>query len=145
MTNAAQIHDPSARLAFVEAPSPGHSAVFTLVSKVTGTRFTFRIRCPKDANGSGIRFVDVLTGPENTSDFSWLGMITAQRGFVHGRKSRISPEAPSAKAFAWFWRNVGSESVEMWHTGRCGRCGRELTVPESVATGIGPVCASRAS
>lgn len=28
-------------------------------------------------------------------------------------------------------------------TGRCGCCGRELTDPESVAAGIGPVCAER--
>lgn len=28
-------------------------------------------------------------------------------------------------------------------TGRCGCCGRELTDPESIAAGIGPVCAGR--
>lgn len=28
-------------------------------------------------------------------------------------------------------------------TGRCGVCGRELTDPDSIAAGIGPVCASR--
>lgn len=31
-------------------------------------------------------------------------------------------------------------SLEVWHEGRCGRCGRALTVPESIASGIGPVC-----
>ena len=29
------------------------------------------------------------------------------------------------------------------HTGECGLCGRELTDPESIARGIGPVCADR--
>jgi len=30
-------------------------------------------------------------------------------------------------------------------SGRCGVCGRDLTDPESIAAGIGPVCASRMS
>jgi hypothetical protein len=30
--------------------------------------------------------------------------------------------------------------LEVWHEGRCGRCGRALTVPESVERGIGPEC-----
>ena len=31
--------------------------------------------------------------------------------------------------------------LEVWHEGRCGRCNRALTVPESIASGIGPECA----
>ena len=27
-----------------------------------------------------------------------------------------------------------------WHEGRCGRCGRKLTVPESIEAGYGPEC-----
>jgi hypothetical protein len=30
----------------------------------------------------------------------------------------------------------------VWHEGRCGRCGRKLTVPESIESGFGPECAS---
>ena len=32
-------------------------------------------------------------------------------------------------------------ALEVWHEGRCGRCGRKLTTPQSVETGFGPVCA----
>ena len=31
---------------------------------------------------------------------------------------------------------------EFRHEGRCGRCGRALTVPESIDTGFGPHCAA---
>lgn len=31
--------------------------------------------------------------------------------------------------------------VRIWHCGLCGRCGRDLKVPASIATGIGPDCA----
>jgi hypothetical protein len=33
--------------------------------------------------------------------------------------------------------------LEIWHSGRCGRCSRRLTVPESIAAGIGPDCAGK--
>ena len=33
------------------------------------------------------------------------------------------------------------KTVEVWHEGICGRCGRKLTVPESVERGLGPECA----
>jgi hypothetical protein len=35
------------------------------------------------------------------------------------------------------------ETVEIWHEGRCCRCGRRLTVPESIYAGIGPDCAGK--
>jgi hypothetical protein len=31
-------------------------------------------------------------------------------------------------------------NLEIWHEGRCGRCGRKLTVPESIHNGYGPEC-----
>jgi hypothetical protein len=31
-------------------------------------------------------------------------------------------------------------TLEFWHEGRCGRCGRRLTVPDSIASGYGPEC-----
>lgn len=33
------------------------------------------------------------------------------------------------------------DRVEVWHEGSCGRCGRKLTVPSSIETGLGPECA----
>jgi hypothetical protein len=32
------------------------------------------------------------------------------------------------------------ECIEIWHEGKCGKCGRQLTVPSSIETGIGPEC-----
>lgn len=51
-----------------------------------------------------------------------------------------------ARGFAWFWRTLNSENpfpegFEFWHEGRCGKCARRLTVPESIAQGFGPECA----
>jgi hypothetical protein len=44
------------------------------------------------------------------------------------------------------WENESEKIVaagfNLQHAGKCGRCGRKLTVPQSIETGIGPECAS---
>lgn len=120
------------------------NALFTVVSKKTGTRFTFRVRAPKDAQGSTPLFVQVLTGSNNDADYTFLGTIFDGAKFVHGKKSKLTPDAPSAKAFAWFWTAVQAKqltSMDVYHHGRCCKCGRTLTVPSSVLSGVGPECA----
>jgi hypothetical protein len=119
------------------------NATFTVTSIATGRRFTFKVRKP---SATSPHFVSVMTGSDNENDFTFLGTIFDGANFVHGRKSSISPEADSAKAFAWFWRNVANlpAAVTVHHEGKCCRCGRKLTVPESIESGIGPECAGKA-
>jgi len=118
-------------------------STFTLVSTKTGSRFTYRVKRAKGESRPW--FVGLLTGPDNTSSYSYLGCIWGSR-YSHGRKSRVGSDAISVKAFDWFLRHLDHDAldlVEFWHEGRCGRCGRKLTVPESIEAGIGPECASR--
>ena len=119
-------------------------ATVTFVSKTTGNRFTYRISKSDDGQ---CYFVGLLNGPNNSSDYKYMGYI--RRGlYCHGRRvpkpGDISLAAPSAKAFAWSWQNIVSgrmpDNLEVWHEGRCGRCARKLTVPSSVASGFGPEC-----
>lgn len=121
------------------------NARVTLVSPKTGARFTYRVRRPR--NGKDVRYVGVLTGPDNEADYAFLGTILADGRFSPSRDGAVSGDAPSARAFAWAWERLraGRLPCEVHHTGRCGRCGRTLTVPESVATGLGPECAQKAS
>lgn len=116
----------------------------TFVSERTGTRFTFRVSQP---NENSPHFVSLLRGSDNEGDFEFFGTIFEGRDFRHGRKARITADAPSAKAFAWAWGHLAAgrlpQGCQVWHEGRCGHCGRALTVPESIETGFGPVCVSR--
>jgi hypothetical protein len=114
-------------------------ATATVVSKKTGARFTYRVRKGEDKLSP--HFVSVLTGPENTSNYTFLGTIFADGAYRHGKKSPIPLYAPSAAAFAWSWAHLESEELQVYHLGRCGRCGRPLTTPESIERGLGPVCA----
>jgi len=124
------------------------NARLTLRSVKTGTRFTFRIRAKdvrKDEAASPPWFVSLLNGRENESDYTFLGTIFEDRTYRHSRKSTVTPDAPSAKGFAWAWSFLVKSELppgcEVWHEGRCGRCGRALTVPESIELGLGPECA----
>lgn len=116
-------------------------ARLTLVSEATGHRFTYRIKRSEDGK---VHFVSLLNGPDNETAYTYLGFIRDGR-YDHGKKSKIGADAHSNKAFAWVMGNILErdrvpEKVEVWHEGRCGRCGRALTVPESIESGIGPEC-----
>jgi hypothetical protein len=119
----------------------GH-AIFTLVSKRTGERRTFRLSAVEDK--PGCYFASLLTGPSNTSDYRYLGFVYDRDGAYQVKPNRDGWGKDALVILGWFLRNVGSPELlvqaEVWHEGRCGRCGRTLTVPESIASGIGPVC-----
>jgi len=122
-------------------------ATLTLVSRKSGERFTYRVaKSDPNSNGDVVYFVRVLSGPDNENDYQYIGMIDATGSFRTTKRSRVTPEAPSFKAFTFFLSRMRagglmSSTLEVWHEGRCGRCGRKLTVPESIARGIGPDCA----
>jgi hypothetical protein len=121
-------------------------AHITFVSQRTGVRFTYRVAAPKKNAQATVRFVSVLTGPDS---YSFIGTIFVERNaFVwSSTKSAIGADAPSVKAFAWTWRHLASgdmpAEIEVWHEGKCGKCGRRLTDPASIASGLGPICAGR--
>lgn len=118
-------------------------ATVTLRSARTGTRFTYRFRRGK-RDGSPV-FVSVLTGSDNTGDYSYHGAIFSSKFTVKTSGwSQIGPDAPSARALAWALGKLSQgllpDTLEIWHEGRCGKCGRALTDPESIAAGLGPIC-----
>jgi hypothetical protein len=125
------------------------NATMTLQSLKTGVHFTFKIRAAKeDPNSTRASvptwFVNLLcNGNADEGDFQYLGLI--QNGiFRLTRNSRAGVDAPSVRAFAFFWGSTELHpSLVVRHEGRCGRCGRTLTVPESIDAGIGPECASK--
>lgn len=123
------------------------NAKFTIRSKKTGTRFTYRVRRPRSHKpDSTFRFVDVLTGSDNESSYTYLGQFKDNK-YIKGMKSRISDDAPSATAMRFLADCMTShhlsKHLEVWHEGVCGACGRTLTVPKSIKTGFGPDCAER--
>lgn len=130
---------PGDVLAFVTAGN----ARFTVVSKATGKRFSYRLRASHDGR---VTFVGVLTGCDNESHYQYVGIIK-DNVFATTARGKLN-DAPSCHAFVFFWRHLIERKhvhsgLEVWHEGTCGRCGRTLTVPESIERGIGPECAQQ--
>lgn len=117
---------------------------FTLTSLVTGNSFTYR---RWDSNG--FKGISVLTGPDNENDYTYIGVLwtNPEKSLLRVRATKSSKVSTSFKALNWFLRNLDHEQlfdkIEFRHEGRCCRCGRKLTTPESIDRGIGPVCAGR--
>ena len=134
-----QITDAAAAKSFALAGK----SIFTLVSKKTGARFTYKVKRSKKPSGPS-HFVQVRTDTNGLGDYSYLGAIWDSSIYGHGRRSDIPPDDLKARAAKWIFSSLVSgklpEGCEFWHEGRCGRCGRPLTVPASIASGIGPEC-----
>jgi hypothetical protein len=125
--------------------------IITLKSKPTGTRFTYKISCKRDVKPeeADIWFVNVLTGPNNNANYTYMGPIKEREGvlnFWRDEKSRITEEAPSYIAWKFVWEFFRQKrdhpQLEIWHEGICCRCGRRLTDPDSIALGMGSSCAT---
>jgi hypothetical protein len=118
-------------------------AIFTALNSVSYNRFTFKVNKKKNHD---VWFVSVLRGQDNSKDYTYFGAIV-NGVFKHSPKSTITPDAQSVKVFAYLYSKLVTgtlpETIEIWHEGKCGKCGRMLTVPESIATGMGPECGHR--
>jgi hypothetical protein len=146
MTHPHHITDAADAHAFIF----GGRARFTLVSKVTGKRYTYRVAKSKDMTET-MFYVSLLVGQSNESDYEYIGNIRTSGThsvFSAGRAGNAAH--PAFKAMDWMLRQIENSnplqmpvSVEFWHEGRCAKCARPLTDPASIARGLGPECASK--
>lgn len=117
--------------------------------------YTYKI-CYKKGTGryKDAYFVSLLTGPDNTASYTYVGMLNTERGEVvltakSPYKSDTIPVRLLSRVIRRVWDNdtkgMTDAGFALHHEGQCGRCGRALTVPESVKSGIGPECAKKMS
>jgi len=124
------------------------NSTLTLVSKASGTRFTYKVKAKKTEQETELWFVSLLSGPDNTSDYRCIGLMVKSGNSVVFRNTRkVSSSAPSVRGFKWLFETLSAgnhakvaEQAETWHEGKCGRCNRKLTDPVSIAAGYGPKC-----
>lgn len=123
----------------------GGNALFTFRNLETDTRFTFKVL--QDYKNKKLYTVSVLSGPDNTSNYRKFGTITVDPMPFF---KPMGVHASEKLYCRWFDRifldlSIGLTfpKLEIWHCGRCCKCGRLLTVPRSVDMGIGPECETR--
>jgi hypothetical protein len=69
-------------------------------------------------------------------------MINGNHGFRLTVASKMKLDSQPVVAFNYVLQHIDKlpNICEVYHSGRCGRCGRELTDPESIKCGLGPHC-----
>ena len=135
------------------------TGTWTVQNTNTGEHRTFRITRERSAEAKfapGRRLVELLTGPNNQSDFEAFGFASDDTITVWG-KFRGELNRPSAHDWfasmlagllggrAFVTRDWSARGYTVRGEAWCCVCGRALTNPESQETGIGPVCAGRGS
>ena len=115
--------------------------------------YTYKITRKDNEDGRPpVYFIALLTGPDNEADYTYLGMLNPEVGCVFlTRGSKLPPTAHPVTLLGAvikrIWRDdetiIEAAGFKLHHEGKCGRCGRTLTVPESIESGIGPECAAK--
>jgi hypothetical protein len=128
----------------------GDNSLFTIKNIKTGNRLTYRVKRPKkiiDQNKE-LYFVEVLNS-ENSYEYIGCMQLNQTNNLYFFKLTKKSPrplDDAGVKPIQWlikYLQTDGNElhpSLEIWHHGMCGKCGRELTVPESIKVGFGPHC-----
>lgn len=134
----------------VERAAKVFNGHYTIKSSKTGDHRTFKIhtQSEKAEFAPGKRIVSLLTGSENDSDESYTGFAFIDDLGIH-IWAKKQGEGLWEKYAEMLWSLALDSALSPWAAkgftvmgeGRCLRCNRLLTTPESVRNGIGPICA----
>lgn len=129
------------------------NGTFTIKNLKTGEHRTFRIRRQSEKSNfaPGRRIVWLLTGQNNTTDYTPFGFINDNSVSVSVfYKKRGVGEPSNWEKFATILQSLfhfrsaspyARYGLTMQEACTCIYCNRPLTDPLSIATGIGPECA----
>lgn len=126
-----------------------YNGCLTVTNPATGNHRTFRIKAVMKGKLAGRRIIQLLTGPDNTSNYNGFGFVNDD-GTISVWKKFVGDTVGGLKDVTvyeqladivqhadWFAQERG---LRYQFSVRCRRCNRELTDPESIECGIGPVC-----
>lgn len=154
--------EAEARIAALGSTPPRmHNGVWTIASPGGESWRTVRIRTqPATARFKpGFRLASVLAGPDNSEGGNWTAVgLCDDSGFSVFKRHRGGDWERLMRAL-WALAVEPREGDPEWHAatrtklvalgwtvlveGRCVVCNRRLTTPESITSGIGPVCGGR--
>jgi hypothetical protein len=120
-----------------------HDGIVTIANPQTGQHRTFKVETIRNEESplKGKRIVSLLIGPDNGEDYKGFAFAT-ESGVAVWKRFRdtdngVWEKYASMLSYPALW---GRKGVKYLCEARCRRCSRRLTVPESIADGIGPVC-----
>lgn len=114
------------------------NATLTLESGVTGVRYTYRVTKSEDGR---CWFVGLMQGNDNEK-YNYIAYFRRDMILRSSSKARLPFTSTPVVAFDFFLKNLRHlpSNLNVYHSCKCGRCGRTLTTPDSILHGIGPEC-----
>ena len=126
------------------------NGIYTVQNTESKEHRTFRIRTQsEDATfAPNKRDVSLLVGPDNTSNYKGFAFIDDNGIHVWRKYHGQGKRSPHDWYADMLWKLLTGQVMEyakytVLIEGHCIKCNRLLTEPESIRTGIGPVCAGR--
>lgn len=141
-----------------------HNGTYTIEHPDHG-HYTIKLHTVTKGKLAGQRIFSLLTGPSNETDYTGVAFWIEERSVANvWRKHRAPTSRMEVDGYNWqrgwskiekklgvllslalradggYWGNAG---YKLHLEGRCVRCNRKLTTPESITAGIGPECAKR--
>lgn len=131
----------------IETPSlvAVEDGTYTVTNGVTHR--TVRIKTCKSGTFAGKRIAELLIGQDNENDYNGFAFVDAH-GFKMWKKYTVNGKVnENWQSLINAILNDPSEAGKLYalRSGKCCKCNRTLTTPESIAAGIGPECAKKYS
>lgn len=122
----------------------GNSA-FTLTSKKTNVHYTYRI---KQANNNNTTYFINFNDNNKDTYAGYVRKLNNTYKFFKGNAGALDELDEPIIALMWTIRHADDNDINnkimIQHIGKCCKCGRPLTDPESIKLGVGPICAKLA-
>jgi len=114
----------------------------------SGEHRTIRVKMGFKNTVKECKIVGYLSGPNNEGDYTYFGHITSDGGIIFWRSWTTSNQGIRINGIIRALARLASSKEECGKayalkSGRCWRCNRLLTVPESIKRGIGPECLTK--
>lgn len=123
------------------------------VSNGSGKHYTYHVyqAKPTPQFPNPAWFIKVLTGPDNSADYSYVGMLLPSNVDCNLKltgRSKFGDGSDPVKVIRWALKIIWGKKelppgYSIKHDGKCGKCGAKLTNPASLDTGLGPGCAEQ--
>lgn len=124
-------------------------SVFTLENKETGNYITFKVKEVKKNYKviPGQYIIQCKALGDRNYGYEFIGYMDTLRAQLRPRHQGIKSHL-GFKTFVWVLRNFErledfGDKLAIYHEGVCCKCGMNLTTPESIEKGIGPICEER--
>lgn len=118
------------------------NALFTITNTLSNNHVTFKVKKHKEDD---VWFVSILG---QYGHYTFIGTCFSDKKYKHSKNSDVIGGDRKVVVFQWFLNKFFNNQekypmVKVYHHGRCGACHKKLTTPQSIKSGIGPICGGR--